>query len=179
MSTAALIIALVAVFYARSVSGRCNDLEDRVGELRRSMMGREAEVEELEKTVSFLHKVAERFAKGVEIDPLMVREKRLYGSATVADLTAAFESNEAPYVIDVRTADEWAAGHLSGAVHMPMDTFEKAIHGVRRDSCKTYVICAMGSRSESASQMLAERGYLNVFNVQGGMSGWRGEVVKD
>ncbi len=179
MSTAALIIALVAVLYARSVSGRCNDLEDRVGELRRSMMGREEELEELEKTVTFLHKVSERFAKGVEIDPLMVREKRLYGSATVADLTAGFDAGEPPYVIDVRNAQEWDTGHIAGAVHMPMETFEKDLHGVRRDGCRIYVICAMGSRSEAAASMLAERGYLNVFNVQGGMNGWRGEVARD
>lgn len=179
MVTAALIIALVAVLYARSVSGRCHDLEDRLGEVRRSVMGREAEVEELQQKVTFLHRIAERFAKGVEVDPLMVRELRLFATATVADLAAAFDDGEPPYVLDVRTGQEWAGGHIAGAVHMPMDSFEKSLHGVRRDGCKIYLICAMGSRSEAAASLLAERGYLNVFNVQGGMNGWRGEVVRD
>ncbi|MFT7465259.1 MAG: phage shock protein E [Pseudohongiellaceae bacterium] len=179
MTITALIIAIAAILYVRTVSSRCNDLEDRLGEVRRSMMGREAEIEELQTTVTFLHKIAERLAKGVEIDPLMVREKRLFASATVADLVSAFDGGEPPYVIDVRSADEWAGGHIRGSVNMPVDSLETSLHGVRRDGCKIYVICAMGSRSESASGMLAERGYIGVYNVQGGMSGWRGEVVKD
>jgi rhodanese-related sulfurtransferase len=42
-----------------------------------------------------------------------------------------------------------------------------------------YVICAGGGRSAAASKQLSDRGYLNVFNVEGGMKSWRGETVKD
>ena len=179
MTTAAFIIAIVTFLYARQVSGRCNDLEDRLGEVRRSALGREGELEELDKTVSFLHKITERLAGGATIDAMMVREKRLFAKASVVDVQSVFDADEQPYVIDVRSDKEWTTGHIPGAVHMPVDEFETHLHAVRRDGSDVYLICAMGGRSDSAAAMLGERGYLGVYSVQGGMNAWRGEVVRD
>jgi len=179
MTTAAIIVAILAILYARHVSGRCNDLEDRLGEVRRSVLGREGELEELDTTVSFLHKVTERLAGGAAIDAMMVREKRLFAKATVADVQSVFDADEQPYVIDVRSDKEWATGHIPGAVHMPVDEFEEQLHAVRRDGSDLYLICAMGGRSDSAAAILGEKGYLGVHSVQGGMNAWRGEVVRD
>jgi rhodanese-related sulfurtransferase len=179
MTEAALIIAILAILYARNVAGRCNDLEDRLGEVRRSALGRESELEEMEKTVTFLHKVSERLASGVPVDSMMVREKRLFAKVTIADLQAQFDADQPPYVIDVRTEKEWATGHIPGAQHLPVESFEEQLHSVRRDGSAIYLICAMGGRSDSAAAMLGERGYLAVYSVQGGMNAWRGEVVSD
>ena len=49
---------------------------------------------------------------------------------------------------------------------------------ITRDGRKLYVICAGGGRSTAAAEFLANRGFLNVHNVEGGMNSWKGPVER-
>lgn len=72
-------------------------------------------------------------------------------------------------LIDVREVDEFAAGHVPGAVNLPMSTLGEhldALPDVAFD-----VICAVGGRSGRVAQALEARGY-DVTNVDGGTSEW-------
>ncbi len=70
-------------------------------------------------------------------------------------------------VVDVRTAAEWAEGHLVGAVHVPLgDGFEAAMDGYARDR-PVYVYCRSGRRSGEAQTILERMGFTRVVNAGG------------
>ena len=179
MDIAALAVAVIALLYARYVSGRASDLEERLGDTRREFLGGVASNDETGKDVAFVLKALEALAAGRPVDGMMIREKRLYAQASVDDLKARLESGERTAVLDVRSAQEWAGGHIAGASHVPVDDLESNLHQVPRDGTPLFVVCAGGGRSATAAEYLAGRGFLHVHNVQGGMTAWRGEVVKD
>lgn len=83
------------------------------------------------------------------------------------EFVAAHESG-AP-VVDVRSPEEYAAGHVPGAVNIPLDEVDS-----RRAELATtpvHVICQSGGRSMKASEALAARG-VPALSVAGGTKGW-------
>lgn len=78
-------------------------------------------------------------------------------------------------VVDVRTAAEYQAGHIPGAVNVPLSSFaETADTWDPAEPVALY--CATGSRSAEAAQMLSARGFETVYDLSGGMVAWDGEV---
>jgi rhodanese-related sulfurtransferase len=75
--------------------------------------------------------------------------------------------------VDVREADEWAAGRAPGAVHIPMSELTARLHELPEDEDPLYVICRSGGRSARVVAYLVSRGYPAV-NVDGGMQAWAG-----
>jgi rhodanese-related sulfurtransferase len=95
-------------------------------------------------------------------------------TVAVADLPA-----DAP-LLDVREADEWAAGHAPTAQHLPMSELTARL-GELPDDDPLYVICRSGGRSSRVVAYLAGQGYPAV-NVDGGMRAWSAQgraVVAD
>jgi molybdopterin/thiamine biosynthesis adenylyltransferase/rhodanese-related sulfurtransferase len=79
-----------------------------------------------------------------------------------------------PAVVDVRERDEWAEGHIPGAVHIPRGSLESRIEGVVPDRSQTVVVyCGSGSRSAFAAKTLEELGYGNVLSLAGGFTDWK------
>lgn len=75
-------------------------------------------------------------------------------------------------VLDVREDDEWAAGHIQGAVHIPlMDLPARLGEFVELEAPQTLVVCKAGGRSARAVAYLAQQGY-EVVNLVDGMIGW-------
>jgi rhodanese-related sulfurtransferase len=76
-------------------------------------------------------------------------------------------------VIDVRQLDEWASGHVAGAVHIPVDDVIARIDELPADKDLLF-ICAMGVRSGLACEMAAAMN-LNqdrLFNIEAGTPAW-------
>jgi rhodanese-related sulfurtransferase len=73
-------------------------------------------------------------------------------------------------VIDVREPSEYAAGHVPGAVLMPMAEVGARIGELDR-SAPLYVICASGGRSAAVTDALCSAGY-DAWNVIGGTQAW-------
>lgn len=72
-------------------------------------------------------------------------------------------------LLDVREQDEWEAGHIEGALHIPRGLLEFKIAEVQPDKQKlTIVQCASGGRSALCTQTLQKLGYTNVKNLEGG-----------
>ncbi|PIE53414.1 sulfurtransferase [Candidatus Fermentibacteria bacterium] len=68
-------------------------------------------------------------------------------------------------LIDVRSAGEYRAGHLSGAVNVPVDSLPDGISSLGLSSDTVIILyCASGMRSASAKQILKRAGYTNVLN---------------
>ncbi len=90
--------------------------------------------------------------------------------------------DEGVAVIDVRETEEYAAGHLPGAKHVPRSYLETRIEGVVPDrSTQVILYCASGNRSAYGARTLAEDlGYEHVRSMTGGITLWkdRGYEVK-
>jgi phage shock protein E len=71
-----------------------------------------------------------------------------------------------PFIIDVRTIQEWNNGHLEGAVLIPHDQIGEKIGSVVKDkSKKIYVYCRSGRRSNIAKEALNKLGYKNIVDL--------------
>jgi rhodanese-related sulfurtransferase len=81
---------------------------------------------------------------------------RSYRSATFAEL-AAERSGSDLVVLDVRRHDEWAEGHLEGALHIPLDEVEERIDEVPGDR-PVWVHCASGFRASIAASLVDRAG---------------------
>ena len=79
---------------------------------------------------------------------------------------------QAPFVLDVRTPDEYAAGYVPGAVNIPHDQLASRLAEVPKDR-EVVVYCRSGRRSEIAGQVLSGHGYTKLEHLQGDMMGWQ------
>ncbi|MGF7124528.1 rhodanese-like domain-containing protein [Rhodococcus sp. TAF43] len=73
-------------------------------------------------------------------------------------------------LVDVREADEFAGGHVPGAVSIPLSEFVARVDEVPADAT-VYMICAVGGRSGQAAEYLVARG-VDAVNVAGGTMAW-------
>jgi len=94
-----------------------------------------------------------------EIDPAAAREQASNGAL----------------LVDVREPEEWAAGHIPGAKHVPKSYLESRIDGAAPDRSKHLILyCASGNRSAWATRTLIEDlGYEHVESMTGGFTLWK------
>src|ERR1700760_2054928 len=94
-----------------------------------------------------------------EVDPAIVREQVSNGAT----------------VIDVREPEEWGAGHIPGAVHVPKSYLESRIEGAVPDRSQHVILyCASGNRSAWAARtLLDDLGYEHVESMTGGFTLWK------
>lgn len=82
-------------------------------------------------------------------------------------------------IVDVRRPDEFAEGHIAGAINVPNETIENEMPDLLPDKEQMLLIyCRSGNRSKEASRKLAAIGYTNVYEF-GGINTWEGEIVTD
>ncbi|MCF8155678.1 MAG: sulfurtransferase [Rhodoferax sp.] len=82
---------------------------------------------------------------------------------------------EADVLVDVREADEFAAGHLPGAVHISRGMLEfkfSANPALQPRDLKVLLYCKTSGRAALAAAALHEMGYLNVQSIAGGFDVW-------
>ena len=75
-------------------------------------------------------------------------------------------------LLDVREPEEYAHGHVPGAVNLPQADLATRLAEVPRDR-PVYLICQGGFRSLRAAQFLRQRGFEDVVSVKGGTEAWR------
>lgn len=81
-------------------------------------------------------------------------------------------------IVDVREADEYAAGHIANAVLVPLSNLEKAVMEKIPDKTQMLLVyCRSGRRSKIAAEKLAKMGYTNIKEF-GGIIDWQYEIVK-
>ena len=91
----------------------------------------------------------------------------------VADFEELWLTKQHP-VLDVRTADEFKAGHIPGAVNLDVlgADFEQQLAAL--DKAKTYLVhCAAGSRSANAAGQMKQLGFKSVVDLAPGFNGWK------
>ncbi|AUZ55663.1 sulfurtransferase [Stenotrophomonas acidaminiphila] len=91
-------------------------------------------------------------------------------------------------IIDVREPDEYAAGHLPGAVNIPRGVLEFRIHAHPALACSTsqeltrpdrplLLYCLTGGRSALAADSLRQLGFSDVRSLAGGVNAWRNDAL--
>jgi phage shock protein E len=80
-------------------------------------------------------------------------------------------------LVDVRMPDEFASGHVPGAVNIPLHELSSRLSEIGPPSTKVVVYCRSGSRSASATKTLQRAGYASVYDL-GAASAWPGKLVK-
>ena len=87
-------------------------------------------------------------------------------------------AEEIDYIIlDVRTQEEFAAGHIPDAINIPNETIgAPEIPELPNKDQLILVYCRSGNRSKQASEKLAALGYTNIVEF-GGINSWPGEIV--
>ena len=91
-------------------------------------------------------------------------------SITSAD-APAFVERRHPFVLDVREPEEYAAGHVPGAISIPQADLALRLDEIPRDR-DVLAVCRSGARSLKSAQFLKMVGYDRVTNLAGGTSGW-------
>ncbi len=76
-------------------------------------------------------------------------------------------------LLDVRQPKEYEAGHLPGAMLVPLKELPDRLDELDRNK-PTIVYCAIGGRSKVAAQLLAGKDFASVFNLSGGIKAWEG-----
>ena len=80
-------------------------------------------------------------------------------------------------IVDVRRPDEFAEGHIAGAINVPNEEIRDEMPELLPDKDQLLLIyCRSGNRSKEASQKLADMGYTKVYEF-GGINTWEGEIV--
>ncbi len=98
----------------------------------------------------------------------------LTGSVDAITFSTKINTTKNPVVLDVRTPEEYAGGYIGNAINIDFykSTFEADIRKLDKD--KTYfVYCQAGGRSKSAYEVMKKEGFVNVYELNGGISEWQ------
>jgi hydroxyacylglutathione hydrolase len=86
-------------------------------------------------------------------------------------LMQSCSNGDCPAIVDVREPWEYQQGHVPGAILMPLGQLAGRISELDPEH-PVAVICATGSRSQSAAALFGQKGFKNIYNVVGGTSQW-------
>ena len=90
------------------------------------------------------------------------------------DVSTRIQEGEPPLMLDVRTAQEYAAGHVPGAINIP-HTELKARAGelAAYQRVELVIYCEEGSRTRLAAATLRKQGFERLFHLEGDLAAWR------
>ena len=88
-----------------------------------------------------------------------------------------FQETPGAVLLDVRTAQEYREGHISGGKNVPLQELERVTAVVPEKDAPLFVYCHSGARSSQAVRLLARMGYTNLKNI-GGIAAYTGKVER-
>ena len=101
-----------------------------------------------------------------------------YTSITMEDAKEIFQEKGDYLIVDVRRADEFAEGHIPGAINIANEDIVSSEPAELPDKDQViYVYCRSGNRSKQAAAKLAAMGYTNIVEF-GGILDWTGQMEK-
>ena len=115
--------------------------------------------------------------------PLLVgcsgNNKSAYEQITPAEAKAIMDSREGYIILDVRTPEEFATGHIAGAILIPDYEIGEKAESILTDKDQLILVyCRSGRRSKNAASELATLGYTNIKEF-GGIIDWEYGTVTD
>ncbi len=101
-----------------------------------------------------------------------------YQQISMSEAVTLMEEEEGYLILDVRTPEEFAEGHIPGAINVANETIgTEDISELPDKDQLILVYCRSGNRSKQASEKLVALGYTNVVEF-GGIKDWTGEIEK-
>lgn len=98
---------------------------------------------------------------------------------TTEEAVNIMQTEENYVILDVRTAQEFASGHIPGAALLPNETIGTEDIPLLPDKDQLILVyCRSGNRSKQAAEKLAQLGYTNIVEF-GGINSWTGEIVTE
>ena len=94
---------------------------------------------------------------------------------SAAALHEQLERGEQPLLVDVREDAEFAAGHLPGALHIPLGQLPQRLAEIDPQAAPVF-ICRSGGRSMAACQMALRANIRSPANLEGGMLAWAADI---
>ena len=88
-----------------------------------------------------------------------------------------YKATSASILLDVRTPEEYAEGHIPGGQNLSLQNIDKAAAIIYNKDTPLFVHCLSGGRSRQAAAMLKQMGYTNVTNI-GGIADYHGKVER-
>ena len=102
-----------------------------------------------------------------------------YRSITMDEAVDMMAKETGYIILDVRRPDEFAAGHIPGAINVANESIGTAeIPELPDKDQLVMVYCRSGRRSKEAAEKLVKQGYTNIVEF-GGILDWKGEIVTD
>ena len=95
-------------------------------------------------------------------------------SISMEDFISKYDQNNKVQVLDVRTPDEYAEGHIPGAKLVPLNEVTSGANIPYDKNSLIYAVCRSGHRSMQATQYLRDHGYTDIWSVDGGTMSWIG-----
>ncbi|MEL6428429.1 MAG: rhodanese-like domain-containing protein [Planctomycetota bacterium] len=162
------VLALVALLRAsaarRAAEDAAREAERRAGAVRL----------DLEAALDTQSRLLAKLASGEHLTKEMIEDGQLWKDIDENEAKAMLAGSPAPYLVDVRTPDETAAGIIPGAKLIPMDEIEARRAELPSDGTPIVVYCAAGGRSAAVCDFLAQNGVDGLHNLLGGFSEWSG-----
>lgn len=104
---------------------------------------------------------------------LVNEAKTRVAETNVADVKRRIDAGEKFVLVDVREDNEWAQGHVPGAVHLGKGIIERDIEArVPDTTAKVVLYCGGGFRSALVADNLQKMGYTSIESMDGGWRGW-------
>lgn len=99
--------------------------------------------------------------------------KKRVKETNVPDVKRRMDAGEKLLLVDTREDNEWANGHIPGAIHLGRGIIERDIEQTVPDTgTKLILYCGGGFRSALVADNLQKMGYHNVESMDGGWKGW-------
>lgn len=98
---------------------------------------------------------------------------------SVADFEKKMATSPTKTILDVRTAGEYQSGHIQDAILMDYykSDFKQQLSKLDKNK-PVFVYCASGGRSGSASDILSDMGFKQIYDLQGGINAWKRDSKK-
>ena len=102
--------------------------------------------------------------------------QRANAASSVSPAEAVRLMNDGALLVDIRSANQFKDGHISGARNLPGDQIAEGSKALDKVKGKTLITCCdSGMMSAAAARKLTELGYGPVHNLRGGLAAWRQE----
>ncbi len=177
MVVIAMVIALVAIWYAQRLGRQVKHLKRKEYYVDQKFNGITKQISE---AVDPLRLQLGAIAAGYSVSEQLIRTGRLYENVSAEEaerIIAQVQKTDVDHVmiVDVRTPREFALRHIPGAKLIPVEELEMRYHAeIPITAEKVLVYCDMGDRSRLACDYLSRQGYMNLYNVFDGLQKWKG-----
>ena len=115
------------------------------------------------------------FLLGIALCTLpLYAKKAKYTTLKPLEYQVHIEQTDSPCIIDIRSASDYATGHIEGAINIASNDlyFLSKLKQLSPNSKTIFIYCKLGKTSKAVAELLVINGYNHVINLKGGITAW-------